>query len=119
MTETVCWILEVAIKKGELEGFRTLMNEMVEKTKASESGTLNYEWSISADQEACHIFERYRDSAAAMAHIKSFGEQFAERFLAVVEPSRMVIYGNPNEEVKAALSGFGALFMTPFGGFVR
>ena len=119
MEDTVCWMLEVAIKERQLNTFRSLMLEMVESTKANEPGTLDYEWSISEDQNVCHIFERYSDSAATMIHLKSFGANFAERFMAAVEPTRFVVYGNPSGEVKAALSGYGAVFMTPFGGFTR
>jgi hypothetical protein len=30
-----------------------------------------------------------------------------------------VVYGTPNNKVKKALSGFGAVFMEPIGGFAR
>lgn len=119
MKETISWILEVAIKEGQHEAFQSLMNEMVERTQANEADTLNYEWYISEGQKTCHIFERYRDSTATMTHLKSFGENFAERFLAAVEPTRFVVYGNPSEELKAALAGFGPVFMASFGGFSR
>jgi hypothetical protein len=39
--------------------------------------------------------------------------------VAAVQPTRFVVYGTPNNEVKASLSGLDAVFMTPFGGFAR
>jgi hypothetical protein len=30
-----------------------------------------------------------------------------------------VVHGTPNNEVKEALSGFGPVYMAPFGGFAR
>ncbi len=119
MSENVYWLLEVTIKPGELDNFKALMKEMVEATQANEPNTLNYEWTISEDSQSCHIYERYADSAATMTHLGAFGEKFAERFMAAVDPTRIVVYGTPNNEVKEALSGFGPIFMAPFGGFAR
>jgi len=119
MSKQVYWLLEATITPGELENFKALMNEMVTATRANEPGTLNYEWSIDTDNQSCHIYERYADSAAAMTHLGTFGEKFAGRFLAVLEPQRITVYGNPNDEVKKALSGFGAEFLAPIGGFAR
>ncbi len=119
MSDNVYWVLELAIKPGELDNFKALMKEMVEATQANEPHTLNYEWTISEDSQSCHIYERYADSTATMAHLKTFGEKFAERFMAALEPTRFTVYGNPNDEVKGALSGFGAVFMAPIGGFAR
>jgi len=119
MTDNVYWLLEVTIKPGEFDNFKALMKEMVEATQANEPDTLNYEWTITEDSQSCHIYERYADSAATMTHLGSFGAKFAERFMAAAEPTRIVVYGAPNNEVKEALSGFGAVFMEPFGGFAR
>ena len=79
MSENVYWVLETAIKPGEFENFKALMNEMVEDTQSNEPDTLNYEWTISENNETCHIYERYTDSAATMIHLGAFGEKFADR----------------------------------------
>jgi quinol monooxygenase YgiN len=118
MSENVSWLLELAVKPGQLDGFRELMTEMVESTRG-EPGTLVYEWSISDDEGTVHIHERYADSAATLAHMATFGERFAPRFLAAVEPTRWVVYGTPSDEVRQALDGLGAGYMAPFGGFAR
>ncbi len=119
MSDHVYWILELAVKPGQADAFKALMNEMVEATQANEPDALNYEWTLSADGATCHIHERYADSAATMTHLASFGANFAERFLAAVEPTRFTVYGNPNAEVRGALDGFGAVYMTPAAGFAR
>lgn len=119
MNENVYWIVELAVEDGELDNFRSLMKEMVDATRANEPGTLNYEWSISEDSKTIHIYERYADSAAAVTHMNTFGKKFAERFLAAVDQTRFAVYGNPNNEAKTVLTGVGAVFMTPFGGFSR
>lgn len=119
MSDHVSWMLELSIKHGEQDSLKTLMREMVEATQATEPGTLNYEWFFSTDEKTCHIWERYADSAAAMIHLGHFGEKFAERFMAALEPTRFVVYGNPNDEVKEALSAFGVAYMAPVAGFAR
>ena len=54
-----------------------------------------------------------------MIHLATFGEKFAERVLATVEPTRFVVYGNPDETVRGALAGFGAVYIEEIGGFTR
>jgi len=116
MPGPVAWNLQLALREGRLEAFRELMLEMVASTR-NEPGALGYEWFLSEDGAACHIHERYRDDAAAMAHIGTFGSTFAERFLGCVEPLAMHVYGDPGAEVRSALDGLGAIYCGHFGGF--
>ena len=118
MSSVVSWNLRVSINEGRLEDFRALMQEMVASTEA-ESGTQGYEWFLSEDDGSCHINERYADSDAVMAHLRSFGANFAERFLGCVTPTSIDVYGDPSDEVRAGLAGFGAVHHRPFGGFSR
>jgi quinol monooxygenase YgiN len=118
MSTSVSWNLQLAVRDGRLDDFTSLMAEMVESTRA-EDGTQAYEWFISADGTTCHICERYADSAAAMFHLATFGAMFAERFLSCVEPTGFSVYGDPSDEVRAVLDGFGADYLGWFGGFAR
>lgn len=118
MSSLVSWNLRVSINEGALEDFRSLMNEMVSATEP-ETGTLGYEWFLSEDGATCHINERYADSDAVMAHLSSFGANFAERFLGLAAPTSIVVYGEPSDEAGAALDGFGAEYLGTFGGFSR
>lgn len=118
MREEVSWLIELAVKPGQLDSFRALMHEMVESTR-SESGALSYEWFVNDDGSAVHIYERYADSAAVMTHLRGFGEKFAGRFLAAVAPTRLTVFGTPSDQAKEALSAFGPTFLQPFGGFTR
>ena len=119
MSENVYWILELTINSGRLDDLRTLMVEMVEATRKNEPGTLNYEWAISEDRQVCDIYERYQDSAAVMTHVKSWGENFASRFMELLTPTRFLVYGAPSQEVKDALADFKPTYMAPIGGFSR
>jgi quinol monooxygenase YgiN len=117
MSTQIHWLLEVAILPGQLENFRAVARDLIASTK-SEPGTLAYEWNLSENETVCHIYERYQNSDAALAHVKGFGA-FAERFLQACRPTRFDIYGTPNEAVKAALADFGPVYFSPLGGFNR
>lgn len=119
MTEQVYWMLEVAIKPGQADAFRALMQEMVAAVRDNEPDTLAYDWTISSDGAVCHLFERYRNSAAVMTHLGWFGANVARRFMAAAEPKRLVVYGNPDTAATKALDRLGAVYMTPLGGFKR
>ncbi len=119
MATHVSWMLELDIQSGREEDFRALMKEMVSATDANEAGTLTYEWSINADGTVCHILERYVDSAAVLTHLATFGEKFANRFLEVLKPTRLFVYGSPNAAVKEALAGFNPVYMESVGGINR
>jgi hypothetical protein len=54
-----------------------------------------------------------------MTHLESFGANFAARFMEVVKPTRLVVYGTPGAKVKDALAGLSPVYMPPLGGFRR
>ena len=118
MSDIVSWNLQMSVREGQLSAARDLMPEMVEATRG-EPGTLGYEWFLSGDETLCHVYERYADSDAALAHLGTFGTKFAERFLQCFEPTALYVYGEPSDEARAALEGFGAVYLGTFGGFSR
>jgi quinol monooxygenase YgiN len=114
----VSWNLQLTVRDGQLDALRELMAEMVEATTAEEGAT-GYQWFLSADGTTCHIYEQYVDSAAVMVHLGNFGAKFMERFLGCLEVTALFVYGEPSDEARAALDGFGAQYLGTFGGFVR
>jgi quinol monooxygenase YgiN len=119
MDEHVYWLLELRVGEGQGDALRALMEEMVTSTKSNEPGALDYLWSIAEDGRTCHIFERYVDNAAVMAHLGTFGEKFAQRFMAILSPTRLTLYGAPSDEVQKALAMLSPVVMRPLGGFTR
>lgn len=113
------WVVKLAIKPGQLANFKALVKEMVDAFQADEPNTLNYELFISQDEKTCHIYEQYVDAAAVTTHLDNFGQHFAGRFAEAVEVTAFTVYGNPNDEIRAVLAGFGAVIMEPLGGFAR
>mgnify|MGYP000932993557 CR=1 FL=1 len=49
MNSHVCWMLEMEVREGRGDDLRALMAEMATATERNEPGTLDYEWSLSAD----------------------------------------------------------------------
>jgi quinol monooxygenase YgiN len=94
-----------------------LAEEICEATKAEE-GTVKYEFTLSADESTCHLYEGYVDSAAAMVHMGNF-EKFASRIMPIIQPTRLVMYGEPSDELRAISDSMGAIYMKQLAGFAR
>ena len=112
----ISWHVELRVKPGQLSNFRTLTGEMVIVTRR-EPGVLSYQRFVSEDGTIIHLYERYADSAAAVAHLEAFAKRFAERFSATVERKAFTVFGCPSVELKAVLDRVNAMYLKPFGDF--
>jgi quinol monooxygenase YgiN len=115
----VFWTFGVAIKTGKLDELKDLIQEMADTSRANEPGTLTYEWTISDDKKTAEVHERYSDSDAALRHLASFNENFADRLMALVEPTGMTVYGSPGAALKKELEGADPVYREVIGGFAR
>lgn len=115
-TDEISWQVELAVKPGRLDDFRTLTRDMVEHTK-SEHGVLVYERFISEDGKVVYVYERYENSNSAVAHLQAFGKKFGERFVDMVERRRFLVFGKPNHALKEILDPLGAIYLHPLDGF--
>lgn len=118
MSDQISWHVELAVKAGELEDFRALTSEMVEFTRA-EPGVLIYERFVSEDGKVVHVYERYANAAAAVAHLRTFKDKFGKRFSGMVDRKQFTVFGSPSDELREVLDGFGATYLGPFGGFAQ
>ncbi|WP_120635184.1 putative quinol monooxygenase [Ruegeria sp. EL01] len=116
MTEHIYWLLKLDLQTDQDAAFDALMAEMVTAT-LNESGAKSYEWHRSGS--AIHIFERYASSDDAMTHMQNFGTNFADRFLAILTPTQLDVYGPAKDDLRAALTPVGAVFHEQVGGFDR
>ncbi|MDZ4095971.1 MAG: antibiotic biosynthesis monooxygenase [Paracoccaceae bacterium] len=119
MSSVIEWVLEMAVKPGQLPAVQPLIEEMVAATKTNEPGALHYEYYMTPDCSRCTVIERYADNAGVMVHQGNFGAKFADRFLATFAPDRLTVYGPANEEVRNALAGLGATHQDLVAGFHR
>lgn len=115
MTEAISWLLTVRIRDGEGDAFASLMHEMIDATR-DEPGALIYEWFMADDDATVHIYERYRDSDAVLAHLAMFAG-IGGRFFDAVDVAGFEVYGDPSPEARAGLGAAGASFSRSLGGF--
>jgi quinol monooxygenase YgiN len=110
MSDEIAWLVELAVKPGQLDAFQALTGEMVATTQR-ESGVLNYERFISHDGTTVYACERYADSKAALAHLATFDKIFGRRFVDLVERRRFTVFGTPTDELKRVLDRFGVVYV--------
>ena len=126
MSDNVFFIVGLEVNPDQSHELRSVMEEMVRVTRDDEPGTLNYEWFLNADGTECHIYERYADAAAAVAHSRTFAPELAQRSQAF-PPIRLTAYGKLDQEVRekrlvpllAAVPGIELVVLEPLGGFAR
>lgn len=116
MVDQISWWVELAVKPGQLRNLEILTGEMVDATRR-ETGVLGYARFISHGGELIQVYERYANSAAAVAHLTNFATMFGKRFQSLVERKRFTVLGNPSAELKQLLDGLGATYLKPFGAF--
>lgn len=113
MNDEISWLVELVIKPGQLDNFRALTGEMVESSRR-EAGVLNYERFVSEDGKFVYAYERYADSTAALAHLRTFEKMFSRRFLGMVDRRRFTVFGVPTDELRKVLDRFNAKYLRPF-----
>lgn len=115
----ITWTIECTDDPVDLPQVQQVAEDLSHLCLHKESDTHGYEWSVDPTGTTVHIFERYADSAAAMLHIRLFEERFTERFHALLQPQRVMLIGDPSEELLASLAGLRPLVLRPPVGFHR
>lgn len=100
-----------AIHPGKLDEFTSLAARCLERVRAKDSGTLQYDWFLSADGTACVLRDRYRDSAAVLEHAANLGELTPA--LMAVSDAQIEICGSPSAELLQALAPLGPRVYSP------
>ena len=70
-------IARVKFLPGKLEEWKRLTAEAMNIVRTRDSGTLQYEIFFNADESEAIVFERYRDSDAALEHFANIGHLMA------------------------------------------
>ena len=81
---------------------RRLTEQMV-SVAAHEPGTKTYLRMFSADGTFMHALEQYIDAQAAVVHLQTFNDTFADRFLALVTRRRCIVFGNTTPLLRSLL----------------
>jgi len=117
MSQPIRWVLVVEVLPAQLINFKNVVSDLVASTE-KEPETLGYEFYMSENDTVCHIYERFANSAAIMAHGATFTKH-AERFLAACKPIRFEVYGNPSQEARAAIADLKPTYFLHLAGFTR
>lgn len=95
-----------SIPTSSLDEFKNILSELKTLTE-SETGTLEWQWFLSADQTQCIVFESFADSAAVLTHIDNASGRGA-RLAELAGGLRLEVLGDPSDELGAALADWGA-----------
>jgi quinol monooxygenase YgiN len=96
-------IARVKILPGKVEEWKRLTAEAVEIVRTKDSGTLQYEIFFNADESEAVVFERYRDSDAALEHFANIGHLMAPLMETATITGELL--GTPNAQIRANLTG--------------
>ena len=104
---------------SRFDAISALAAEMSDYFQSNEPSTTHFEWSATSDRTRVDIHERYANSAQALSHMAAFGERFGSRFMDLLKPTSVVVYGFPTAELQAALAALSPLSTESFAGFHR
>ena len=107
-------IARFKFREGKREEYLRLSDQAREIVRTKDSGTLQYDLYLNADQSECMFIERYRDSAAAIEHAANLGHLF-DAVLATVSVVHGELLGEPSAELRAKLAGSDVpVLFTPY-----
>ena len=101
--KAIAWL---KIHEGKLAEFKSLVVQVMETVRAKDPGTLQYDWYYNSDESLCVVMEKYKDSAAFLAHLGNMSELLGK--IGLVSDLTFEVYGNPTEELRAVLAGANA-----------
>jgi quinol monooxygenase YgiN len=111
---------EIIIAEGKIEEYKKLVQDMSKEVEANEPDAIDYQFYLDKAETKCIAWETYANSEAVFAHIKGIASQtILPKIHSVSKISRLDVYGNPNEELRKALTSFGPQIYTLFAGFSR
>jgi quinol monooxygenase YgiN len=116
MRTDIYWIASGSIKPGKFEEFLTVSEQMA-KVTAEEEGSISYEFNVSEDRTQVHVFEHFRDDAAAVHHLTVTLPLFGEAYGETASIDGLVVYGTPQGQAKEILDSLGSVYFTPVSGF--
>jgi len=98
---TIRKVVEVSIKADMADEFLEVASKFIQRVVAREQNTLSYEWFLDESHETCSIPEWYRDDEALLTHLDNIRDLY-DQLLAIGEITRLQVFGNASEEVRAA-----------------
>jgi quinol monooxygenase YgiN len=96
-------IARVKFFPGKLEEWKRLSEQAMEIVRTKDTGTLQYEIFFNADETEAIVFERYRDSEAALEHFANISHLMAPLMETATITGELL--GDPTEQIRGNLTG--------------
>jgi quinol monooxygenase YgiN len=96
-------IARVRFLPGKLEEWKRLTEQAMHIVRTRDTGTLQYEIFFNADESEAIVFERYRDSDAALEHFANIGHLMAPLMECATITGELL--GTPSEQIRKNLTG--------------
>jgi quinol monooxygenase YgiN len=96
-------IARVKFLPGKVEEWKRLTAEAMEIVRTKDKGTLQYEIFFNEDESEAVVFERYRDSDAALEHFANIGHLMAPLMETATITGELL--GTPNDQIRKNLTG--------------
>lgn len=104
-----------SIPSDNLDRFKKVAGDCLEIVKERDTGTLQYDWFLSADGTQCVVRETYASSDDVMNHMGNLGEVLGE-LLELGGRPEIEICGDLSDELADALAPFGPAVYSFFQG---
>jgi quinol monooxygenase YgiN len=98
------------VREGQLEGFKRQAAEMMRQTREKDTGTLAYDWFLSADGRECEVREAYVNADALVDHAMHVREARDAMFAEFAYDHRMAYYGEASPRLLELIERIGADF---------
>jgi quinol monooxygenase YgiN len=95
------------VREGKLEGFKRQAATLMQVTRDLDTGTLVYDWFLSADGTVCEVHEAYVDADALVDHAFHVREARDALFAEFAYDHRMAIYGEPTPRLAELMHRIG------------
>ena len=105
-------IARVKFLPGKREEWKRLTEQAMHVVRTKDSGTLQYEIFFNADESEAIVFERYRDSDAALEHFSNIGHLMAPLMETATITGELL--GRPNDQIRKNLTGDQPKLFTPW-----
>jgi quinol monooxygenase YgiN len=96
-------IVRFTFHPGKAEEFKRLSAECLEIVLAQDSGTLQYDTYLDADETRCVVLERFRDEAALILHSENMAP-LMESIMATGDVSGELL-GDLSDELRGRMEG--------------
>jgi quinol monooxygenase YgiN len=111
---------EFDIKKGKIQEFKKLIQDMSKMVENDEPDTLNYQFYLNRSETKCMVHETYKNSESVLAHITGVASKtILPKIFNISKLNRLDVYGNPSEELQKVLTNFDSQTFNLFTGFNR